>query len=259
MGCYVGHGFWGLMQKKEWVRFLEIFYFSPEASNLMMPVIGTCDILLGLVIFFRPNRALVIWAFVWTAFTACLRPSSGLGMSEFFERAGNFGVPLALLFLIGVPTARSSFWKEILVLPKLDLANTRIMEWILRISIFCLLAGHGGLAFFMQHKGLLRNLNGIGLNLDPAQYHLFGIWEMLLGSIVLLRPRTPGLLWFVLFYKLATEALFPIVGLPRDIFETIERMGDYIAPLALIMIYQTKQSMGPNKADTNVQHQISTL
>jgi hypothetical protein len=66
---------------------------------------------------------------------------------------------------------------------------------------------------------------------------VFGGFEMLLGLWVLLFPRTAGLMWFVFGYKLFTESLHPLAGQSRDIFETIERMGDYIIPPLLFILY----------------------
>jgi len=70
---------------------------------------------------------------------------------------------------------------------------------------------------------------------------MFGGFEMALGLLVYLRPKTAGLMWFVLFYKLITEFIHPIAGQPRDIFETIERMGDYILPILLVVYYSKVQ------------------
>jgi hypothetical protein len=61
-----------------------------------MPLIASMDILTGLLVLFYPVRALLIWATVWTLWTALLRPPTGEGPWEFLERAGNYGVPMAL-------------------------------------------------------------------------------------------------------------------------------------------------------------------
>lgn len=241
MGCFVGHGFWGILGKTAWVSFFEVFFFSEPLSYSFMPIVGVMDILVGVAIFFTPTKGLLMWAAIWTVFTAALRPSAGMGMSEFFERAGNYGPPIALLWGLGWPTRSIPSFK------KLSLSDfkwtTRIkgIEVILRWSLFLLLAGHGGLAFFKESALLGKHLMFIGIPVDALTFKIFGLFEMLLGLWVLLLPSTKGLFWFVLFYKLFTESLHPIVGQSRDILETIERMGDYVIPLMLILIYSQKK------------------
>ena len=53
--------------------------------------------------------------------------------------------------------------------------------------------------------------------------------------MVLFRPL-PGLLWGILIWKVACELLYPIAGGTLDIFEFIERWGDYGIPVAMLTI-----------------------
>jgi hypothetical protein len=200
LGCFAGHGIWSLLGKQAWVPFFRVFFLSDSMAVHLMPVVETVDIAIGLWAFFLPMQSVLAWAAFWTFFTACLRPSAGMGMSEFFERAANYGIPLTFL------------------------------------AIASLLMGHGGLAFFVKKTLLLDHFASIGLALTPGQLQLFGLFEMALGLLVLLRPRWMGLMAFVLVYKLATESLHPIAGSWIDILETLERMGDYVAPLAVIVL-----------------------
>lgn len=240
LGCFVGHGFWGLVAKKGWLPFFKVFFINESIAYNFMPLIGAMDILTGLVLFIYPNRALLFWASFWTVFTALLRPSASMGMSEFFERAGNFGVPILFLLLYGFPVAREKWLSKLKPLVSITFQQAYLIEWVSRLSLFSLLAGHGGLAVFMNHPALIKNMTGIGLPMTGTNLQIFGLFEIVLAFLVLLKPRIPGLLIFICLYKLGFELLFPIVGPVRDVFETIERMGDYVLPMILFEYYRSK-------------------
>lgn len=237
LGCFVGHGVWGLLGKEGWLPFFNVFFFNESLSRQFMPVIGMMDIAIGLLAFFYPTRLLLYWAAFWTVFTAMLRPSAGMGMSEFFERAGNYGLPIAMLFVVGAFHQRKSLVEKIngsdIQLEKYAVGFERILRW----SLVSLLIGHGGLAFFNEHQGIAKHISFLGIQATRETLMVFGGFEMLLGLWVLLFPRTAGLMWFVFGYKLFTESLHPLAGQSRDIFETIERMGDYIIPPLLFILY----------------------
>jgi len=239
LGCFVGHGFWGVVTKKGWLPFFKVFFIDEPVAYSFMPLVGAMDILLGIILFIYPNRALLLWASFWTVFTAMLRPSASMGMSEFFERAGNYGVPILFFLLYSLPTSTEKWWERLKPLTSVSFQQANLIEWVSRFSLFSLLAGHGGLAVFMQHPTLMKNMTGIGLPMTVENLQIFGIFEIVLAFLVLLKPRIPGLLIFIFLYKLGYELLFPIVGTPLDIFETIERMGDYVLPIILFEYYRS--------------------
>jgi hypothetical protein len=240
MGCFVGHGFWGMVLKKGWVPFFKVFFINESIAYGFMPLVGTMDILIGLTVFIYPNRALLIWASFWTVFTAMLRPSASMGMSEFFERAGNYGIPILFFLLYGFPSIGEKWWSRLKPLSLVSFQQANLIEWVSRLSLFSLLAGHGGLAVFMNHPVLIKNMTGVGLPMTGINLQLFGIFEIVLAFLVLLKPNIQGLLIFICLYKLGFELLFPIVGTAKDIFETIERMGDYVLPIILFEYYRSK-------------------
>lgn len=240
LGCFVGHGIWGLLGKTAWLGFFHVFFVSDSAAVQLMPIVGTIDIAIGLWVFFAPMRSVLVWAAFWTFFTACLRPSAGMGMSEFFERAGNYGIPLAFLAMFPRPITLRDWFTPLPA--SADAERLRHVRWILTVSIASLLMGHGGLAFFMKKASLLQHFAAIGVTLTPGQLQWFGLFEIALGLLVLLRPHWIGLMAFVLVYKLATESLHPIAGRGIDILETIERMGDYIAPLVVMVLLKERGS-----------------
>ena len=66
-----------------------------------MPLIGTLDISLGLLLLWKPGRAILLYMFGWCVWTALLRPISGFTIWEVWERGGNYGPPFAMLVLGG--------------------------------------------------------------------------------------------------------------------------------------------------------------
>ena len=235
LGCFVGHGSWGLISKAGWLPFFNVFFIPDNTAYLFMPIIGFLDILVGLVCFIRPNRIILTWALFWTLFTALLRPSAGMGMSEFFERAGNYGVPFAFLFLYGFKNHLTETLS-----PFAEISNRKLkgLEFILRLSLFSLLAGHGSLALFKLSPLLQNHLNFIGWQVNALELQLIGLAEIIIGLLVFIKPKAFKLVLFVLIWKLAWEIVFPFAGRPIDILETIERMGDFIIPAILLLIYK---------------------
>jgi uncharacterized membrane protein HdeD (DUF308 family) len=216
----------------------DVFRIPHDWAWRFMPVIGTVDISVGLVTLFYPQRALLLHAAVWGLFTATLRPAAGQGAwEEVLERAGNYGVPLAMLYLTGFPGHARGWLGEKARTAALEMSRARTLLWVLRISTALLLLGHGGFGLFMHKAGWARYLGAVGIGPEMVQtFNLIavvGLFEILLGVSVLLRPTT-SLLVFVLAWKLATEHLRTVVGEP--VFEFIERGGSYGAPLALLLV-----------------------
>lgn len=235
LGCFVGHGCWGLLQKTGWLKFLLHFGIAEETAWQLMPLIGFIDIMIGLLIFLKPRPIYLWWALTWTIFTALLRPMTGMGMSEFFERAGNYGIPLAMLIMYNWPLSRNKILQPITS----QSFNHHTVEKVLRISLFLLLAGHAGLAMFQVHPVLFKHTQFLGIHQSDVALLSFGIFEMLLALFVLFRASFPGLMLFVLGFKIATEILHPLSGGILDSLETIERMGDYVIPVMLWLMYQS--------------------
>ena len=243
LGCFVGHGSWGIITKTGWLPFFEVYFINAQTAFSFMPIIGVMDILVGILVFLFPNRPLLIWAAFWTLFTALLRPSAGMGMSEFFERAGNYGVPIAFLALYGMPRKKEDWFEILRPLSSVSAPSLRTFELILRLSLFSLLAGHGSLALFKMSPLIHTHLNYLGFDITLSQLQLFGLFEIGLGLLVLLWPRLTGLLIFILVWKLSTELIFPFAGKPIDILETIERMGDYVIPVILMLVYSRERKL----------------
>jgi hypothetical protein len=233
---FVGHGTFGLITKAGWVPYFGVAGLPSWFAWRFMPIVGAWDVALGLLTLMRPMRATLLFMTVWGVWTALLRPLSGEGPWEFLERAGNFGVPLAFLWLSGpAPTRRD--WFARLAPGSLMLARAGQAAWILRLTTALLLIGHGGFGAAMAKPEWIRYFEVAGL--DPATVTAadlvarLGWCEMLLGLAVLVRPL-PALLVFVFVWKVAVELLRPFAG--ELFWEVVERGGSYAAPLALFYV-----------------------
>lgn len=237
--CFIGHGFWGTISKPAWVGLITPMGFSESVAWALLPWIGWADIILGVLILMRP-RSILLWkGFLWTLFTPFLRPLAGMSWFEVPERAGNFGVPLAFLVLAGGMGLMRAWWNgfEVVDEPESKLTERTIQQVrvVLQLSLALLLIGHGGLVAITQKPMYFDHLRAIGIQPTSALLVAIGWFEILLGVAIAARPWIP-LVWFAFFWKLLTESLHPFAGAPLDVFEWIERWGDYGIPIALLLI-----------------------
>jgi hypothetical protein len=238
--CFLGHGSFGIMTKEEWLPYFGVAGIGRDAAFGLMPWIGLHDITLAAIGLVSPRPIVLLWMTAWCVWTAALRPLAGQGMWEFWERAGNYGVPFAFLVLAGWPRS----WREWIapIHPKpVSAATARAFGLALRSTIAILLIGHAGFGVFQHKEGLVHMyaLAGLpavafgGLPLSDA----IGWMEIALAVAILVKPVAP-LLLFVCLYKVASELLYPATG--HAWWEFIERGGDYAAPIALYLIGRPK-------------------
>lgn len=100
---FAGHGAYAIGVRADWIRFFHTVRMSTTSAETLMPLIGALDLALAVVVLVRPVRIALLWMAFWAAWTAILRPLSGDAILELLERGGNWGAPLALLFLKGWP------------------------------------------------------------------------------------------------------------------------------------------------------------
>jgi hypothetical protein len=230
-GCFIGHGAFGIVTKAAWLPYFAVGGIAEPQAWQLMPWVGTMDIAVGLLAFAWPCRALFLWAALWAVWTALLRPLSGESFWEFLERAGNYGVPLAILGIAGL--AGPWFRRIPFNGNELPEEKSTLLARILWVTTITLLAGHGGLGLFAHKQGLALHYAALGFADATGVVAVIGALEFLLAALVLLRP-SPNLLVGVCLWKLATESLFLIAGLP--VWEVVERFGSYTAPLALALL-----------------------
>ena len=105
---FVGHGAFGIITKSAWVPYFAVVGIPESLAYRLMPVVGTVDITLGLLVALKPVRAALLYMAFWGFMTASIRPLAGEPLWEFLERAPNWAVPLAFLYLRGF----GHTWKE---------------------------------------------------------------------------------------------------------------------------------------------------
>jgi hypothetical protein len=106
---YLGHGAFGVITKAAWVPYYGVLGIPEDWAYRLMPVTGSVDIFLGFLVLLKPIRAVLLYMALWGLWTALLRPLSGEPVWETIERAPNFLVPAALLYLRGLPAD----WRDV--------------------------------------------------------------------------------------------------------------------------------------------------
>jgi hypothetical protein len=233
--CFIGHGAFGLITREAWLAYFAVVGIGREGGYFFMPLVGTMDIFLGVSLLLRPTRAAVLYMTLWALWTASLRPLAGQGFAEMLERAGNYGVPLALLLAALAAHPREGWFAALEPRPLEARQRTRI-AWVLRATTATLLLGHGLLAvagkpLLVKHLGAMGVGDGGASTL--ASVIAQGWMEIVLAAAVLAFPAWP-LLLLALAWKVATELLFPLSG--DQVWEFVERAGSYGAPLGLLIL-----------------------
>ena len=233
--CFVGHGSFGIIAKPEWAPFFGVAGIPKDLALQLMPWVGLHDLTIAAIALASPRPIVLLWGTIWCLWTASLRPLTGLGMWEFWERGGNYGIPFALLMLHGWPRTWRGWLAPITPGP-VTFERLKASAWVLRISIVLLLVGHAGFGAFQHKAGLLAMYAKAGLPESIAGVPFapaIGWFELALAAAVLLKPFR-SLLIFICVYKIASELLYPATG--SFWWEFIERGGDYTGPIALMLI-----------------------
>lgn len=113
--------------------------------------------------------------------------------------------------------------------------NTKLIEWVLRVSVAGEFIGHG--VFALQGKkdwvGWFTTF-GVTDTATATQLLFFiGLMDIAFALLILIRPVRLALLWMA-FWGLWTALLRPIVGLP--VWDFVERWSNWGAPLALLLL-----------------------
>jgi hypothetical protein len=225
--CFIGHGAFGIIGKASWCNYFAVFGIGQITAYKLMPVLGSIDVLMGLIMLVYPVRVIVIWLMIWGLITAALRPISGEPFPELIERTGNFGAPLVLLILCGSGTSLFSWFKRMNA-PIEDRPDRLIIAVLcLRYIAFLLLAGHGWLNLIGK-KGLVSQYATLGFHDTHNIAMIAGAIEIAMALCVLIKPIRSVLL-IILIWKMGTELFYP----HWEAFEWIERGGSYGTLFAL--------------------------
>ena len=115
------------------------------------------------------------------------------------------------------------------------MANTKTIEWILRIAVAGEFVGHG--AFALQEKaqwvGWIQKFTATDAHTAGQLLFLIGLFDMAVALIVLVKPIRVVLLWTI-FWAFWTALVRPLVG--ESFWDFIERWANWGAPLALLLI-----------------------
>ena len=237
--CFIGHGAFGFITKAAWLPYFAVMGIPEAWAWRLMPLVGAVDVFVGMAVLFAPRRLPLIYMVVWAAWTALLRPLAGESVFETLERAGNYGVPLALLLMTGVtlnwrsllePVQVSRFARHGSAGHPEHSEGSALVRPVLQWTTVLLLLGHGGLGV-MGKAGLTEHYAAIAL--PSTTTVMVGWFEIALAAAVALRPAA-ALLVFVAVWKLASESLWIPAGAP--LWEFVERAGSYTAPLALAVL-----------------------
>jgi len=235
--CFIGHGAFGIITKPIWCNYFAVFGIGHDLAYRLMPVVGSFDILLGITMLVYPLQAIPLWLIIWGIVTALLRPLSGEPFAEFIERAGNFGVPLALIIMSGgIKKRPGSAFATLSPGIHMDAKTLTRTVNCLRIIVFLLLAGHGWLNL-VEKKGLINQYTSLGLGNPGLVAQVLGIFEIVAAFAILIKPFRP-LLLALFIWKMGSELFYP----HYELFEWIERGGSYGAILALWFALDTKPS-----------------
>jgi hypothetical protein len=113
--------------------------------------------------------------------------------------------------------------------------NSKILNWVLRISVAGEFIGHGAFAISGK-KDWIGWFSTFGISdtgLAAQLLFIIGIIDIALAILILIRPVRLALLWMV-FWGFWTALLRPIVGMP--VWDFVERWANWGAPLALLLV-----------------------
>ena len=236
---YIGHGAFGVITKEGWLPYFAVWGIPENWAWRIMPIVGTMDIVLGLFAFFAPRKSLLLYMAAWGLMTAILRPLAGEPISELFERSYNYCVPLAAFLAIAWDAKSHGWWHRVKNVPTLTRKHWNWLKIMLQIAIAVYLIGHGAFGAFDAKDGLVTQYEATGISTlfgsTQTALTVIGWFEIFLGIAVLLAPVAP-LLFFVCFWKIATESLFIWSGAFFGGFEFIERGASMVAPLVLYLV-----------------------
>ncbi len=111
-GEFFGHGVFALGAKAGWLPYFTAVGITENTARILLPLIGSMDLLVALLILIYPMRLVIAWATVWGFWTALLRPISGEPIWDFVERWANWAAPMALLCLRGFPKNVKEWFKR---------------------------------------------------------------------------------------------------------------------------------------------------
>ena len=130
--------------------------------------------------------------------------------------------------------------------PEIKDSTIDTVFFLCKVCLALLLIGHSGFGFAVEKKMLIDHWQSIGVNADIAFITKVGYAEFALGVLIFIFPLRP-FIFLALFWKLFTEFLYvpadTVAGMGMvNIFEWIERWGDYGVPLIMLYILSYRKA-----------------
>ncbi|MEN9523950.1 MAG: hypothetical protein RL536_19 [Candidatus Parcubacteria bacterium] len=98
-GEFFGHGLLAIQGKKDWINWIsQMIHVDTSTATTLLLIIGTLDVILAIIVLWKPIRPLFLWMALWAFWTALVRPLVGVGWLDFIERWANWAAPLALYY-----------------------------------------------------------------------------------------------------------------------------------------------------------------
>ncbi len=111
-GEFFGHGIFAIQLKTKFLEMLTAFTgITGDLAKDILIIIGYFDIITAFLALIFPFRIILIWGAVWGFLTALARPIAGDPIWDFIERWANWGIPLALLYVRGLPKKAKDFFQ----------------------------------------------------------------------------------------------------------------------------------------------------
>ena len=108
-GEFLGHGVFAYQAAPDFrLMMMGSLGVAEETAATALPVIGIIDFVIAALVLVKPIRAVLLWGAIWGLLTGLARPLSGKEIWDFVERFPNWGIPLALLLVRGIP----SNWRD---------------------------------------------------------------------------------------------------------------------------------------------------
>lgn len=114
------------------------------------------------------------------------------------------------------------------------MTKTKVVQWVLRIGVAGIFAGHGWYVFNLRAQWFAYlHTVGIYAPYDAYCMKIIGVMDMLIALTTLVRPVKQVLLWAA-FWAFLTALIRLISG--ENWLEFVERAGNWACPLALYFV-----------------------
>ncbi len=98
-GEFLGHGLLAIGKKADWIKWIsQMIHVDMATATTLVVLIGIADVIVAIVVLFKPVKPILLWAAFWGFWTALVRPLVGVGWLDFIERFANWAAPLALYY-----------------------------------------------------------------------------------------------------------------------------------------------------------------